>query len=355
MLNFKTGNLLESDAEALVNTVNTVGVMGKGIALMFKERFPANMEAYARACKENKVATGKMFVTHSNELVNPQWIVNFPTKQHWRAKSKIEWIDEGLKDLRAFIVNNNVRSIAIPPLGAGNGGLSWNSVLPLIEQHLADLSDVDIQIYQPTEQYQNVSKQTGVEQLTAARAMVAELIRRYWVLGNECTLLEVQKLAWFLQRALQKEGTANPLKLDFQPEKFGPYANNLTHLLNRLDGSYLQSDKRIPDAKPTDIIAFNDNKRQTVEAYLKTEATEYDSALRKATDVIEGFESPYGLELLATVDWLITEGSVEPNPEKVLAALRQWPAGEQWAQRKLNMFDHKAISVALDALNSKLH
>ncbi len=355
MLNYKTGNLLESEAEALVNTVNTVGVMGKGIALMFKERFPANMEAYSQACKENKVKTGKMFVTHTNELVNPQWIVNFPTKQHWRAKSKIEWIEEGLKDLRAFIIDNNIRSIAIPPLGAGNGGLDWNNVLPLIQKHLGDMTDIDIQIYQPTQQYQNVSKQSGVEQLTAARAMIAELIRRYWVLGNECTLLEVQKLAWFLQRAIQQEGKESPLRLTFQPRNYGPYASDLTHLLNRLDGSYLQSDKRIPDAKATDVIAFNDNKRETVAAFLQAEATEFQYALDKATEIIEGFESPFGLELLATVDWLITEGNVNPDADSVIEALTDWPAGAKWAQRKLNMFDKKAISIAITALTKKLH
>lgn len=163
MIRVTQGNLLEADVEALVNTVNTVGVMGKGIALMFKERFPANMAAYARACKAKEVQTGKMFVTETGEPMGPRWIVNFPTKQHWRAKSQMQWIVDGLADLRRFIQQNKVGSIAIPPLGAGNGGLDWAQVKPHIEQALGDLAEVEVLVYEPTAKYQNVAKRTGVE------------------------------------------------------------------------------------------------------------------------------------------------------------------------------------------------
>ena len=128
MITFTQGNLLEARAEALVNTVNTVGVMGKGIALMFKERFADNMRLYAIACKAKQVQTGKMFVTEVHELDGPRWIVNFPTKQHWKAPSQMAWVEEGLQDLRRFLIEKQVKSIAIPPLGAGNGGLEWTEV-----------------------------------------------------------------------------------------------------------------------------------------------------------------------------------------------------------------------------------
>ena len=141
MITYTQGNLLEAQTDALVNTVNTVGVMGKGIALMFKERFPKNMAEYASACKAKQVNTGKMFVTQTGELMGPQWIVNFPTKQHWRAKSKMEWIQDGLIDLRHFLEANNVSSIAIPPLGAGQGGLSWPDVKVEIEKALLPEED----------------------------------------------------------------------------------------------------------------------------------------------------------------------------------------------------------------------
>ena len=250
MIQFTQGNLFEAKADALVNTVNTVGIMGKGIALMFKERFSDNFRQYAQACKAGQVHTGKMFVTEPRELDGPRWIVNFPTKQHWRGNSRLEWVTEGLQDLRRFLVNKQVRSIAIPPLGAGNGGLDWPVVREQIERALGDL-DIEITVFEPTKTYQNVAKRAGVEKLTAARALIAELVRRYWVLGMECSLLEVQKLAWFLERAIERRQPGdNPLNLQFEANKFGPYAHSLTKLLDRLDGSYLRSDKRI-DRKST--------------------------------------------------------------------------------------------------------
>lgn len=350
MIHYTQGNLLEADVEALVNTVNTVGVMGKGIALMFKERFPHNMQAYARACKAGEVVTGKMFVTETGELMGPRWIVNFPTKQHWRAKSRMEWIEAGLKDLHAFIVEQQIKSIAIPPLGAGNGGLDWKEVKPRIEQALADLSDVDIWIYEPTKKYQNVAKKSGVNRLTPSRALVAELVRRYWILGMECSLLEIQKLAWFLQRVIESQGLKNELQLKFEANNYGPYANNLDHLLNALDGSYLKSDKRIPDSDPLDVIAFNDEKKQQVEAYLATEAREYLPALERSTEIIDGFESPYGMELLATVDWLVTREGCQPTLESIKSGLANWPAGKKWAERKLSLFDDRSLQIAIDRM-----
>jgi O-acetyl-ADP-ribose deacetylase (regulator of RNase III) len=352
MIRYTQGNLLEANVDALVNTVNTVGVMGKGIALMFKERFPNNMQAYAKACKAGEVVTGKMFVTQTGELMGPQWIVNFPTKQHWRAKSKMEWVEDGLNDLRRFIIENQIKSIAIPPLGAGNGGLDWKDVKPKVEQVLADLTDVEILVFEPTSKYQNVAKKSGVETLTPARAMVAELVRRYWILGMECSLLEIQKLAWFLQRVVEAQGLKNELKLKFEANNYGPYANNLDHLLDALDGSYLKSDKRIPDCDPLDVIAFNDVKKKKVEVYLNSEGKAFLPALEKASEVIDGFESPFGMELLSTVDWLLVKENCEPTLASVKEGIANWPAGNQWAERKLALFDDKSLQIAIDRLAS---
>jgi O-acetyl-ADP-ribose deacetylase (regulator of RNase III) len=352
MIHYTQGNLLEADVDALVNTVNTVGVMGKGIALMFKERFPKNMHAYTKACKEGKVVTGKMFVTATDELMGAKWIINFPTKQHWRAKSKMEWVEEGLKDLRRFILENQVKSIAIPPLGAGNGGLDWKNVKPKIEQTLGGLSEVDIWVFEPTTKYQNVAKKSGVKELTPARALVAELVRRYWILGMECSLLEIQKLAWFLQRVIEANNLKNDLKLKFQANNYGPYANNLDHLLNALDGSYLKADKRIPDSDPLDVIAFNDAKKQQVEVYLHSEGKEFLPALEKASELIDGFESPFGMELLSTVDWLLVKEGCEPTLSSVKSGIADWPAGKKWANRKLELFDDKSLQIAINRLSS---
>ncbi|WP_305909649.1 macro domain-containing protein [Methylomarinum sp. Ch1-1] len=350
MIHYTQGNLLEADVDALVNTVNTVGVMGKGIALMFKERFPMNMQAYVKACKAGEVVTGKMFVTQTGELMGPQWIVNFPTKQHWRTKSKMEWVEEGLLDLRNFIIEQQIKSIAIPPLGAGNGGLVWQEVKLKIEQTLGELPDVEIWIFEPTAKYQNVAKKTGVNKLTPARAMVAELVRRYWILGMECSLLEIQKLAWFLQRVIEAQGLKNELKLNFEANNYGPYANNLEHLLNALDGSYLKSDKRIPDSNPLDVIAFNDAKKQQVEAYLNSEGKDFLPALEKASEIMDGFESPFGMELLSSVDWLLVNEGCEPTLASIKTGLANWPAGRKWADRKLALFDDKSLQIAIDRL-----
>ncbi len=352
MITFTQGNLLEARTEALVNTVNTVGVMGKGIALMFKERFAENYRRYAAACKAKEVRTGRMFVTEVNELGGPRWIVNFPTKQHWRGNSRMEWIVEGLQDLRRFLIENKVKSVAIPPLGAGNGGLDWAEVRLHIEAKLADL-DSQIIVFEPTGKYQNVAKRSGVETLTPARALIAELVRRYWVLGMECSFLEIQKLAWFLERNIERHNPdQNPLDLHFMAHKYGPYANRLNHLLNSLDGSYLHSDKRIGDADPLDVIWFDDERRTFVQAYLKSEAKEYLPALEATSAVIDGFESPFGMELLATVDWLLTKEDVAPTVPALREGLRRWRDGGDAAMRKVRLFDDRALGIALDRLQS---
>lgn len=351
MITFTQGNLLEADVDALVNTVNTVGVMGKGVALMFKEAFPQNFEAYEAACKDGNVQLGHMFVTERQQLMRPKWIINFPTKAHWRYPSRIEWIEAGLKDLVRVITENGIRSVAVPPLGSGNGGLDWRAVRSRIEAALGSLPSVEVIVYEPTRKYQNVAKRSGVEKLTPARALVAELVRRYWILGIECTLLEVQKLAYFLERSINDLNLDNTLDLRFEANKYGPYAARLTHLLNALDGSYLHCDKRLTDAGPLDVIWFDDSKKDKVAAYFTSpEAKVYRPALEATTELIDGFESPLGMELLATVDWLVRREGVEPITNSVKASLQTWPGGPQAAARKQRLFDGRLIELALRRL-----
>ena len=256
MINFSKGNLLDCDAEALVNTVNTVGVMGKGVALMFKEAYPENFAAYEEACRLKEVRVGTMFVTEREQMFGPKWIINFPTKAHWRFPSKLEWIVDGLDDLKRVIAEKQIRSIALPPLGAGNGGLNWKDVRPVIEHALKDLPGVTVTVYEPTEKYQNVAKRMGVQELTPTRALIAELVRRYSILGFDCTLLEIQKLGYFLERYVENLGLNNPMDFQFGANKYGPYSEKLKHLLNGLDGSYLHCDRRLGDAAPFDVIRF---------------------------------------------------------------------------------------------------
>jgi O-acetyl-ADP-ribose deacetylase (regulator of RNase III) len=351
MIRFTQGNLLDADVQAVVNTVNTVGVMGKGIALMFKDKFPENYKAYAAACKRGVVQVGRMFVTESPELNGPRWIINFPTKKHWRNPSKMDWIVEGLRDLHAVIVEDAIRSIAIPPLGSGNGGLEWSEVRPRIEAALGDLDGVDVVIYEPTAKYQNVSKGKGVEKLTPARALIAEMIRRYEMLGLECSNVEVQKLAWVLVRVLKRCKLADPLKLSFSANRYGPFAPELTHLLNALDGSFLHSDKRIADASPFDTIHFDFQWAPRLSAYFATsEGAPYAEAINKADQLIDGFQSPLGMEALATVDWLLHHGDAEPTLTGIKKGLRQWPGGDEAAARKERLFSDKLLEATLSRL-----
>ncbi len=355
MITFRQGNLLEAEVEAVVNTVNTVGVMGRGIALMFKERFPDNFKAYAAACKAGEVRTGRMFVTATGELSGAKWIINFPTKQHWRQPSRIEWIEAGLRDLVGVVQHKGIRSLALPPLGCGNGGLEWHEVRPLIEAALTDLKGVEVLAFEPTDKYQNVAKREGVKKLTVARALIAEAIRRYWVLGIECTLLEVQKLAWFLERSIRQRGLDDVLNLHFQADRYGPYSSRLNHLLDALDGSYLRSDKRISDCGPMDTIAFADAETEVVAAFLRTsEARPYAAALEETDALIDGFQSPLGLELLATVDWLLTKEGCSPAVASLRAGLAQWPAGADAGRRKQRLFGERLLALGLDRLTGKV-
>lgn len=352
MITYTQGNLLEAPVEAVVNTVNTVGVMGKGIALMFKDRFPEAFLEYKAACKNEEVKVGQMFLSYNPELTGPNYIIHFPTKQHWRNPTKQEWVKSGLVALKELIIQQQIKSIAIPPLGCGNGGLKWEQVKPMIVAELGDLDDVEIVIYEPTTKYQNVAKKKGVQKLTPARAMVAEMIRSYGILGIACSLIEVQKLAWFLERFIESNQLDNPLNLEFTTNRYGPYSNPLHHLLDHLDGSYLECDKRLSDAKPLDEVSFKTSKRQAVDLYLATEAKDYGGVINEVKEFIEGFESPLGMEALSTVDWLYHKQGVALELDAIREGIKHWQHDASSAQRKTRIFSDSLIQGAIERIRS---
>jgi O-acetyl-ADP-ribose deacetylase (regulator of RNase III) len=223
MIEDARGNLLQADVEALVNTVNTVGYMGKGIALQFKQAFPQNFAAYAQAVRTGKVRAGQMLVVPTGFVTNPRYIINFPTKRHWRERSRLEDIDSGLTALVGEIRRQGIRSIAIPPLGCGNGGLDWSVVKPRILKALGDLSEVRVLLYGPhgSPAPEDMPIRTKRPNMTAARALLLKLMEQYLGLAYRLTLLEVQKLAYFLQEA------GEPLRLGYEPGHYGPFATNL--------------------------------------------------------------------------------------------------------------------------------
>ncbi len=151
MIRYRTGDILDEDAEALVNTVNCVGVMGRGLALQFKKAWPDNFRAYAAACRRHEVRPGRMFVYDTGHVTPPHYIINFPTKRHWRDKSRIEDIEAGLAALVTEVHSRGIRSIAVPALGAGLGGLTWLEVRPRIEHAMHGLPDVDVIVVEPHE------------------------------------------------------------------------------------------------------------------------------------------------------------------------------------------------------------
>jgi O-acetyl-ADP-ribose deacetylase (regulator of RNase III) len=317
MIEYKSGNLLDSEAEALVNTINTVGVMGKGIALQFKQAFPDNFKAYEAACRHGQIRLGKMFVYHTHTLHSPRLIINFPTKRHWKGKSKIQDIADGLSDLVQVIKSENVRSIAVPPLGCGNGGLSWGEVKPLIERVLQGL-DVKATVYAP----QGAPKAEGMKvattrpKMTPGRAAVLGLMQRYAVPGYKLTLLEIQKLAYFLQEA------GEPLKLNFVKQKYGPYAEELHHVLQRMEGHFIRG---YGDRTREVSVNILPDAAAEGEAFL---AENHDTLTRfdRVSKLIHGFETPYGMELLSTVHWVATreDERAKIDPEAAIAAVHNW-------------------------------
>lgn len=344
MITYKTGNILDADAEMLVNTVNAVGVMGKGIALQFKNTFPENFSAYKKAVSEGKVRPGKVFIVNINAIGKVKYIANFATKNHWRYPSKLEWIESGLRDLKDQIVRLQVESVALPPLGCGHGGLDWNKIKPLIEHNLSNLP-VKILAYEPSDAIKEILKnefQPKAARLTPARAMLIYLLYKYRASGEEVTEFAAEKLSYFLQELGEKQ-----LKLDFQKSYYGPYSGKIRHVLFAMNGYYLKGFEQ-KEAKPFEPLRLVAEKKQEVEHFVKNNLSQTEiNRLDRVVDLIFGFESTYGLELLASVNYLISQG-VGADAESVFREM------ESWSERKRNMFSKEHIELAIQTLNEKL-
>lgn len=319
MITYTSGDILNADVEALVNTVNCVGIMGRGIALQFKNMFPDNFDAYASACAREEVQPGKMFIYPTRELTNPHFIVNFPTKRHWRGKSRIEDIESGLVALREEIVRRGIKSIAIPPLGSGLGGLDWQDVKPRIVSALSSLQDVDIRVYEPkgAPEASAMVRRQEAPKMTPGRAALVVLMQRYvgGLMDPFVSLLEVHKLLYFLQES--GEG----LRLQYRKAHYGPYAENLTHLLRTVEGHFISGYADGGD-RPDKLLEIVPGALADAETML-AEAEDTRRRFDTVADLVEGFETPFGLELLATVHWVVRhEGAA--TVDEVVAATYGW-------------------------------
>lgn len=341
MIEFKKGDILHEDAEALVNTVNCVGIMGRGIALQFKNAYPENFKSYVAACERNEVQPGQMLIFKTGRLTNPKYIINFPTKRHWRGKSRIEDIDAGLVALANEIRSRNIHSIAIPPLGSGLGGLDWSNVRPRIEKSLRSLDNVKVVIFEPAASSDDTrfNHSSDAPKMTAGRAALVELMNRYLggLLDPFITLLEVHKLMYFMEQS------GEPLRLKFTKGPYGPYAENLRHVLKAVEGHLVSGyadGGDVPDKQLKLVPGAVDDAAAFLESNVETR-----SRLGNVAELVEGFESPFGLELLATVHWTASKEGARSIEDIVKMTYA-------WNERK-RQFTKRQIALAADVLSHK--
>jgi O-acetyl-ADP-ribose deacetylase (regulator of RNase III) len=341
VIRYMQGDILEAEAEALVNTVNSVGVMGRGIALQFKRAFPANFKAYAAACERGDVQPGRMFVYETEALTAPRYIINFPTKVHWRAKSRLDHIEVGLEALVDEIKTRNIRSVAIPPLGSGLGGLAWSEVRPLIDRAMSELPNVDVAVHEPlgTPLPSAATEDRRRPDMTPGRAALVGLVDRYLaaLMDPSITLLEIHKLMYFLQSA------GEPLRLRYTKAWYGPYAENLRHVLQEIEGHLLTGYASEGDS-PDIALTLVDGAAASAASYLSSAAAT-QRRFDRVVSLVEGYETPYGLELLSTVHWVVSREGAN-GKDDVAAAVRRW------GHRK-KQFTARQIALALDHLESR--
>lgn len=341
MIEPSQGDLFDAPAEALVNTVNCVGFMGRGVAAQFKRAFPDNFAAYAAACKRGEVKPGRMLVVATGKLVGPRYVVNFPTKRHWRGKSRIEDIELGLSALVEEVERLGLRSIAIPPLGCGLGGLDWGEVRPRIERAFAKLPEVRVLLYEPlgAPDSKAMVRSTTPPRMTPGRAMLLSLMEQYLrgLMDPFLSLLEVHKLMYFAQEAGQ------PLRLRYVKGPFGPYAENLRQVLSHVEGHFVSGYADGGDA-PDKLLSVMPGAVDAATAFLAT-SEDVQERFARVADLVEGFETPFGMELLATVHWVVTREAAATSEAATLAV-------HAWNTRK-QQFSARQVRLAWDILTSK--
>lgn len=336
MIQYVKGNILESDAMALVNTVNLAGVMGKGIALQFKKQFPINFKLYKKACEENAIGIGKLLVTKEQTVFGEKIIINFPTKKDWRKSSEYSYIEDGLEDLIRIIGEYHIKSVAIPPLGAGNGGLHWEIVKKMIEGKLSSLP-IDIIVYEPNAVIVDRMKSERVK-LTPARALLLYVLFDLIKHGEYISEFSTEKICYFLQRF----GANELFKLNFEPKYYGPYSGKVRFVLNALNGSYILGYSDM-DKKPFESLSLIADSYGEIENIVNKNDFLSDVAA-KTKCFLDGFYSDFGLELLSSIDYVLCQyGNI--SVDEIYQRL------SQWNHRKGKIFnDHKYIEIAKNHL-----
>ena len=337
-----SGNLLAADVEALVNTVNTVGVMGRGIALQMSRAYPSILPPYEKACKDGSLKPGTVLTVNLHQFHHPKYVICVPTKRHWKGKSKIEDIESGLAALAAEIGRLGITTIAVPPLGCGLGGLEWSQVYPRIEAALGHLEGVDVFVYEPsgTPDAASMVAKTERPKMTSGQAALLGLMRRYLVplMDDSVTLLEVHKLMYLQQEAGER------LRLQYVKGHYGPYARNLTHVLKRIEGHFIVGFGDGGEA-PGKVIEAQPDAATEAEAML-ADHTDTQKRMDRVVRLIEGFETPFGMELLATVHWVATHEDELAKSDPAVAVERV----AAWTSRKKQLFDAGSVHAAWERL-----
>jgi len=341
MIELQRGDILDAKADALVNTVNCVGVMGRGIALQFRKAFPDNFKFYEEACKRDEVRPGNMLVFETGFLEQPRFVINFPTKRHWKGKSRIEDIDSGLRALVEEIRKRKIHSIAVPPLGCGLGGLKWSVVRPRIVAAFENMRDVRVLLFEPAgaPKPEEMSKERVLPKMTLGRAVLIELMVRYLlaVLDPFVSLLEIHKLMYFMQEAGQ------PLRLKYEKALYGPYAKNLRHVLNVIEGHFISGYGDAEDKPELPIELIPDAPRIASDMMISHPETK--ARFERVARLIHGFETPYGMELLATVHWVARREGASSADEAIQKTY-------EWNERK-RIFDTSQIRCAWQTLQEQ--
>lgn len=324
MITYVTGDLLQSEAQCLVNTVNCEGYMGKGIAYQFKLAFPENNIDYVKACKTGKLHIGTLHYYQEKGKI----IINFPTKDKWRAKSKIEYIEVGLDQLVKLIINLKISSIALPPLGSGNGGLIWADVKQLIEKKLSPLTtngQLDVQVYEPSKNY--VAKPTLEPQLSLS-ALILMQIKLHL---NKFNRLRLQKAA-YLVNVFGKQNYFH-----FVKHNYGPYDHGIEVVSKRI--KEFQQYYNVRSTAEAYDIAYKKLTSETVDSKLNT----FIPLIERATDYVNEISADSHLECITTLLFLLETNG--PTSEADLVKSFQ-----SWSDDKAKRFSKEAILNGINYL-----
>lgn len=322
MISLTTGNILESSSEAIVNTVNCEGYMGKGIAYQFKLEYPLNFESYAQYCKQKLLRPGKLHIFKENGKT----IINFPTKDKWRAKSKYEYIEDGLRELKKTLIEQNIKSISIPPLGCGNGGLEWGKVKELILSSLQEV-DTEIRLYEPSKSYKSQPK---VEPSLSLSHYLTMEVKNHL---HKFSRFRLQKALFLI------DFISNENYFKFDAHTFGPYSHSVDIISKQI--LEYQNYHKLNTTTAQELL----EKKLQSDNFHKSKAAKLEK-IKQATNIVNSIKSDRDLELTTSILYIIHKNKTSTK-EEIIETITNW------TERKKEIFSKLAINEKIDFLLDK--